>query len=75
MSWGGVWCRGFMSWGDTLICVISRGVQLFYGIAQCMFTKHTYSTVSLPLSSAILSEVCANTGAAARSAEECKHMM
>ena len=31
---GGVWCRGFMSWGDTLICVISRGVQLFYGIAQ-----------------------------------------
>ena len=24
---GGVWCRGFMSWGDTLICVISRGVQ------------------------------------------------
>ena len=24
-----------MSWGDTLICVISRGVQLFYGIAQC----------------------------------------
>ena len=33
---GGVWCRGFMSWGDTLICVISRGVQLFYGIAQCL---------------------------------------
>ena len=31
---GGVWCRGFMSWGDTWICVISRGVQLFYGIAQ-----------------------------------------
>ena len=31
---GGVWCRGFMSCGDTLICVISRGVQLFYGIAQ-----------------------------------------
>ena len=23
---GGVWCRGFMSWGDTLILVISRGV-------------------------------------------------
>ena len=21
---GGVWCRGFMSWGDTLILVISR---------------------------------------------------
>ena len=20
---GGVWCRGFMSWGDTLILVIS----------------------------------------------------
>ena len=32
---GGVWCRGFMSWGDTLILVISRGVQLYYGIAQC----------------------------------------
>ena len=31
---GGVWCRGFMSWGDTLILVISRGVQLYYGIAQ-----------------------------------------
>ena len=30
MSWGGgVWCRGFMSWGDTLILVISRGVQLY----------------------------------------------
>ena len=26
-----------MSWGDTLICVISRGVQLFYGIAQFAF--------------------------------------
>ena len=23
-----------MSWGDTLILVISRGVQLYYGIAQ-----------------------------------------
>ena len=23
---GGVWCRGFMSWGDTLTLVISRGV-------------------------------------------------
>ena len=31
---GGVWCRGFMSWGDTLMLVISRGVQLYYGIAQ-----------------------------------------
>ena len=31
---GGVWYRGFMSWGDTLILVISRGVQLYYGIAQ-----------------------------------------
>ena len=34
---GGVWCRGFMSWGDTLILVISRGVQLYYGIAQYYF--------------------------------------
>ena len=32
---GGVWCRGFMSWGDTLILVISKGVQLYYGIAHC----------------------------------------
>ena len=24
-----------MSWGDTLILVISRGVQLYYGIAHC----------------------------------------
>ena len=31
---GGVWCRGFMSWGDTLILVISRGVQLYDGIAH-----------------------------------------
>ena len=31
---GGVWCRGIMSWGDTLILVISRGVQLYYGVAQ-----------------------------------------
>ena len=23
-----------MPWGDTLILVISRGVQLYYGIAQ-----------------------------------------
>ena len=32
---GGVWYRGFVSWGGTLILVISRGVQLYYGIAQC----------------------------------------
>ena len=31
---GGVRCRGFMSWGYTLILVISRGVQLYYGIAH-----------------------------------------
>ena len=37
---GGVWCRGFMSWGDTLILVISRGVQLYYGIAQCRGTHN-----------------------------------
>ena len=34
-SRGGVGCRGFMSWVDTLILVISRGLQLYYGIAQC----------------------------------------
>ena len=34
---GGVWCRDFMSWGDTLILVISRGVQLYYGIAHYYF--------------------------------------
>ena len=34
---GGVWCRGFMSWGDTLMLVISRGVQLYYGIAHYSF--------------------------------------
>ena len=36
---GGVWCRGFMSWGDTLILllVISRGVQLYIGIAHCLW--------------------------------------
>ena len=38
---GGVWCRGFMSWGDTLILVISRGVQLYYGIA------HYYSKLTI----------------------------
>ena len=26
---GGGWCRGFMSRGDTLILVISRGVHLY----------------------------------------------
>ena len=37
---GGVWCRGFMSWGDTLILVISRGVQLYYGIAHFNLIRH-----------------------------------
>ena len=41
---GGVWCRDFMSWGDTLILVISRGVQLYYGIAQCNLQFRLYST-------------------------------
>ena len=27
-----------MSWGDTLILVISRGVQLYHGIAQSAVT-------------------------------------
>ena len=27
---GGGMVRGFMSWGDTLILVISRRVQLYY---------------------------------------------
>ena len=36
---GGVWCRGFMSWGDTLILVISRGVQLYYGIAHYILRR------------------------------------
>ena len=36
---GGVWCRDFMSWGDTLILVISRGVQLYYGIAHCFHVQ------------------------------------
>ena len=43
---GGVWCRGFMSWGDTLILVISRGVQLYYGIAhyhQLHLSLHAFS--------------------------------
>ena len=38
---GGVWCRGFMSWGDTLILAISRGVQLYYGIAHFIRTRIT----------------------------------
>ena len=42
---GGVWCRGFMSWGDTLILVISRGVQLYYGIAQ----SHRATTIYMYL--------------------------
>ena len=37
---GGVWCRGLMSWGDTLILVISRGVQLYHGIAHYVVTWH-----------------------------------
>ena len=37
---GGVWCRGFMSWGDTLILVISRGVQLYYGIAHSIACRN-----------------------------------
>ena len=42
---GGVWCRGFMSWGDTLILVISRGVQLYYGIAlNCISMSSCTST-------------------------------
>ena len=43
---GGVWCRGFMSWGDTLILVISRGVQLYYGIAQyhVLDQRRSYTT-------------------------------
>ena len=56
MSWGGGggggggggWCRGFMSWGDTLILVISRGVQLFYGIAQPE-TSHATLRLTLPM--------------------------
>ena len=35
---GGVWCRGFMSWGDTLILVISRGVQLRNPNLNYLFT-------------------------------------
>ena len=47
---GGVWCRGFMSWGDTLILVISRGVQLYYGIAQCNNSRVFQSIVQQVLS-------------------------
>ena len=42
---GGVWCRGFMSWGDILILVISRGVQFYYGIAQYKHISSDYSTM------------------------------
>ena len=48
---GGVWCRGFMSWGDTLILVISRGVQLYYGIAHCkpvFVVSQCFHYVSVP---------------------------
>ena len=41
---GGVWCRDFMSWGDTLILVISRGVQLYYGIAHSWLTRGAGAT-------------------------------
>ena len=41
---GGVWCRGYMSWGDTLILVISRGVQLYYGIAHCIQQTKNFTT-------------------------------
>ena len=33
---GGYGVEALCPGGDTLICVISRGVQLFYGIAQCV---------------------------------------
>ena len=37
-----------MSWGDTLILVISRGVQLYYGIAHYCYTIYfNESTVLL----------------------------
>ena len=45
---GGVWGRGFMFSGDTLILVISRGVQLFYGIAQPE-TSHAAIRLTLPM--------------------------
>ena len=51
---GGVWCRGFMSWGDTLILVISRGVQLYYGIAQLMHIKYYYFTKFLIASDVVM---------------------
>ena len=45
---GGVRCRGFMSWGYTLILVISRGVQLYYGIAHLLKREITrFSTDAL----------------------------
>ena len=46
---GGVWCRDFMSWGDTLILVISRGVQLYYGIAQCNACVEMYGYMQLKI--------------------------
>ena len=44
MSWG-VWCRDFMSWGDTLILVISRGVQLYYGIAHYKLVQVQFNRI------------------------------
>ena len=35
-----------MSWGDTLILVISRGVQLYYGIAKCKLLNLSISVKS-----------------------------
>ena len=46
---GEVWCRGFMSWGDTLILVISRGVQLYYGIAHTLLAQLTQCVALLGL--------------------------
>ena len=37
---GGYGVEALCPGGDTLILVISRGVQLYYGIAQCSFS-HT----------------------------------
>ena len=52
---GGVWCRGFMSWGDTLILVISRGVQLYYGIALYIASSLSHPTACMQkLRSAII---------------------
>ena len=35
ISWGGDGVEALCPGGDTLILVISRGVQLYYGIAHC----------------------------------------